>query len=209
MPPQPARTVIRARAPSHRRIFNSPSAAARACPDSISAAVTRRLAVTLFGVVRSTGSKLQGALSACVEGIDGDHEPGGGRYPLRLWLNGDHIHDEQRITIDAPRVRELLAALRARAGNPGAGRDWRHRIAQQQRRLFLVQFADPIRDLLQRGEQILGGPVAPCRILLYSTDQQQKRLALAMHGLGPIGPIATEFRCVFAERAQEIDAIGQ
>ena len=31
--------------------------------------------------------------------INGDHEPGGGRYPLRLWLNGDFIHDEQRITI--------------------------------------------------------------------------------------------------------------
>jgi hypothetical protein len=28
-----------------------------------------------------------------------DHVPGGGRYPVRLWLAGDYIHDEQRITI--------------------------------------------------------------------------------------------------------------
>jgi hypothetical protein len=28
-----------------------------------------------------------------------DHEPAGGRYPLRYWLAGDYIHDQQRITI--------------------------------------------------------------------------------------------------------------
>jgi hypothetical protein len=31
--------------------------------------------------------------------INGDHEPAGGRYPVRYWLPGDFIHDEQRLTI--------------------------------------------------------------------------------------------------------------
>ncbi len=31
--------------------------------------------------------------------INGDHEPAGGRYPVRHWLAGDIIHDEQEITI--------------------------------------------------------------------------------------------------------------
>jgi hypothetical protein len=31
--------------------------------------------------------------------INGDHEPAGGRYPVRNWLPGDIIHDEQEITI--------------------------------------------------------------------------------------------------------------
>ncbi|MDP3277682.1 MAG: hypothetical protein Q8Q09_21040 [Deltaproteobacteria bacterium] len=31
--------------------------------------------------------------------INGDHEPGAGRYPVRNWLAGDIIHDEQEITI--------------------------------------------------------------------------------------------------------------
>jgi hypothetical protein len=31
--------------------------------------------------------------------INGDHEPAGGQYPVRHWLAGDIIHDEQRITI--------------------------------------------------------------------------------------------------------------
>jgi hypothetical protein len=31
--------------------------------------------------------------------INGDHEPAGGRYPVRNWLAGDIIHDEQEITI--------------------------------------------------------------------------------------------------------------
>lgn len=31
--------------------------------------------------------------------INGDHEPAGGRYPVRYWLPGDYIHDEHRITI--------------------------------------------------------------------------------------------------------------
>ncbi len=31
--------------------------------------------------------------------INGDHEPLGGRYPVRFWMNGDYIHDQHRITI--------------------------------------------------------------------------------------------------------------
>ncbi len=37
---------------------------------------------------------------ACARSVH-DHDPGDGKWPVRLWLPGDYVHDDQRITVPA------------------------------------------------------------------------------------------------------------